>query len=318
MYRFNKSSWFVVVLACCLLVSAGVGNSSAAILTWDGGGGDGSWTTAANWSSDALPTIADAVWMDESYTSPFAVSISGAASALKVQTARGTTANVTLTIEKAGSLTSAGYVFASETNSVNTANYGTGTIINKGTLTATGSAYGALALRGGSKSKFIEQGGVVNLVNGASYTGDVVYTYEGGTLEVVGGGGSFTAAGSLVASTTTTSSLNLAAQVDSSTGLTTMAFGGAATLIGTLDVGFTSGSTATAGTWDVLTAAGGINATQFALSSEVASGWSYAIVNGGSGGQTLQVAYAVPEPSSIAIIGSALIGLLAYAWRRRR
>lgn len=69
----------VIVAAHCTTVSSQI--------KWDGGGGDGQWTTAANWTSNILPTQLDDVVLDNSFiTGNYTVSLPSGNVAVSVKT----------------------------------------------------------------------------------------------------------------------------------------------------------------------------------------------------------------------------------------
>ena len=59
--------------------------------TWDNGGGDGLWSTAANWSGDALPNAGDAVVFDNTSDADCAVDADVTVASLTVDPAYGGT-----------------------------------------------------------------------------------------------------------------------------------------------------------------------------------------------------------------------------------
>lgn len=54
------------VLALSALLSINIGVASAAVITWDGSAADGKFSTAANWSSNSVPTATDTLNFDTS------------------------------------------------------------------------------------------------------------------------------------------------------------------------------------------------------------------------------------------------------------
>ncbi len=58
--NLHSKKFLFFVLTLTIFVFS-FGRVHAATYTWDGGGGDNNWSTAANWSSDIVPTSTDAV-----------------------------------------------------------------------------------------------------------------------------------------------------------------------------------------------------------------------------------------------------------------
>jgi autotransporter-associated beta strand protein len=207
-----------------------------------------------------------------------------------------------------------------------------GVISGTGSLTKTGS--GTLTLAGTST---YSGGTTVNagtlLVNNTtgSGTGSGMVTVNGGTLGGTGtiGGGATLAGGTLapgnsIGAITLGSLLENAGstieiEIASPTSFDLVNVTGAATLNGQLAVRLLDGYAPTSGTtFDVLTAGSPIDASGLFLSSAgsmaPAQFWRYSLVNGD---RTLRLEVGVPEPSTLALLGIGVAGLLVCLGRRR-
>jgi hypothetical protein len=191
---------------------------------WTDGGNDGNWFNTANWSSGALPTATDNVYIDHTiktgaFSNPVTVNASGAVcNNLTVNAGAGTA--ITLTLTGSGVLTASGNVSFLATNVLNFT--GAGTFNVKGAFSYTGAASaplaGTVAFTGTAGTNLITPGNFTfyNLtVNGsgaiyslgAAITTNNDVTVSNGTLDVSGanygitcngnwtvnGGGAFTA-----------------------------------------------------------------------------------------------------------------------------
>lgn len=71
-------------LTASVCFAASAANADAATLTWDGGGADNNWSTAANWSPDAVPTSADTVLFNATGTKNSAIDAAFTVSAVTI------------------------------------------------------------------------------------------------------------------------------------------------------------------------------------------------------------------------------------------
>lgn len=170
---------------------------------WTDAGNDGNWFNTANWSSGALPTATDNVYIDHTiktgaFSNPVTVNATGAVcNNLTVNAGAGTA--ITITLTGSGVLTASGNVSILATNILNFT--GAGTFNVKGAFSYTGAASaptnGTVAFTGTSGTNLITPGSYTfyNLtVNGtgaiynlgAAITVNNDVTISNGTLDVSG------------------------------------------------------------------------------------------------------------------------------------
>ncbi len=156
---FSRQFLQAVVLSTifsCFTLSANSATATitgAAGVTWTGAAGDGLWSTAGNWSSNAVPVATDSVFI----TSPNAVTISTAVGTIDKLTVQGS-----LTITSSGSLT-----ITQAVKSTAILEIGGGVVTNAGSLSLTQTA------------AFSNPG--LNFVNGTAANGTLTNT---GTLSI--------------------------------------------------------------------------------------------------------------------------------------
>jgi len=82
--NFNNVKRFIFCVLWALMPLAAVSLCAQTVVTWDGEGGDGKWTTATNWSTNALPSSLDTLAFGTA-TSDQSISLRANRSAVSVQ-----------------------------------------------------------------------------------------------------------------------------------------------------------------------------------------------------------------------------------------
>ncbi len=179
---------------------------------WTDGGNDGNWFNTANWSTAALPTATDNVYIDHSvktgaFSNPVTVNASGAlCNNLTINAGAGTA--ITLSFTASGVLTAAGNVSILTNNIL--AFTGAGTFNVKGAFSYTGAAatptFGTVAFTGTAGTNLITSGnfqfnnltvngtGAIYMLGAAIIVNNDV-TLSNGTLDVSGAGYGITCKG---------------------------------------------------------------------------------------------------------------------------
>ena len=183
-----KKMIFLAVLALSLVIL----NSASAQILWDEGGFDQLWSTAANWSGDAVPTSADPASIDDPDNTHCVVEdgIEAECETLRVGNG-GATTNLDIT---GGSLTAAGaYVGVDSMAGHGILNI-SGGLFSTGGLQVGWAGTGTVNMTGGVielSGNLVVPGrtgtGQVNLNGGVIYASDLRLTSEKGSMDVTKG-----------------------------------------------------------------------------------------------------------------------------------
>jgi len=183
-----KKMIFLAALALTLVIL----NSASAQILWDEGGFDQLWSTAANWSGDAVPTSADPASIDDPDNTHCVVEdgIEAECETLRVGNG-GATTNLDIT---GGSLTAAGaYVGVDSMAGHGILNI-SGGLFSTGSLQVGWAGTGTVNMTGGVielSGNLVVPGrtgtGQVNLNGGVIYASDLRLTSEKGSMDVTKG-----------------------------------------------------------------------------------------------------------------------------------
>ncbi|HBG26917.1 MAG: hypothetical protein A2Y10_10560 [Planctomycetes bacterium GWF2_41_51] len=170
-----KKNFYLLFVIMTLINSAFGANA-----TWQGDvvGSYTNWSTAGNWSTNAVPTAFDNVFINGTTYNPVIDNETANAADVSLMPGSGSSASLTIT---GGSLTVSTY-------NLDLAYYagGTATVtMSGGTVTATGAGYGTLHMNRPGTERFYLNGGTIN-VRALTMGGDALLDISGGTLTIIG------------------------------------------------------------------------------------------------------------------------------------
>ncbi len=157
----NRIKIFVGVLSP-LFFFAFLNVAEAAVRTWDGGGGTNSWSNAANWSADTVPTAADEVVFNATSTKNSTIDAAFAGTVGSISVNAGYTG--TITTSRLLTVTQSGGMSGNISIGAGTWNVGTQTINLEGNWLKTGGIFnpgssGTVIFGGSSGTQTIDAGG---------------------------------------------------------------------------------------------------------------------------------------------------------------
>lgn len=153
---------FLVYFCLPLFFFAFLDVAEAAVRTWDGGGGTNSWSNAANWSADTIPTAADDVVFDATSTKNSTIDAGFAGSVGSITINPGYTG--TITTSRTLTVTQSSGGSGNVTISAGTWNAGTQTINVEGNWLKTAGTFnpgssGTVNFNGAAGTQIVDAGG---------------------------------------------------------------------------------------------------------------------------------------------------------------